>query len=215
MRCNIGASALWLGLIVALAVSPAVATEYVPTWFGDPDTTFQKWTFDDNTNNPVYADLFSNPGGLAEAYITPAGGQDWIPVYGGEDGIWPMSGFGDWTIPNIQVMDKWILIGGRWRPTPPYYDPWIPQPWFEVKLDSGVFEPYTASLIQNEDLGTGWYDVAFMVEIHNSTPFTAETIRFGGDIYIDTVRIDTASIPEPTSLGLLALGGLALLRRKS
>ena len=36
----------------------------------------------------------------------------------------------------------------------------------------------------------------------------------GGDVFVDQLVVDTICIPEPATMSLLALGGLALLRRK-
>lgn len=36
----------------------------------------------------------------------------------------------------------------------------------------------------------------------------------GGDIQLDNLRVDVSAVPEPSSIALLGLGGLALLRRR-
>ena len=41
-----------------------------------------------------------------------------------------------------------------------------------------------------------------------------EMFTIGGNIDVDGIIVDTWCIPEPATLGLLLLGGLAMLRRR-
>ena len=41
-----------------------------------------------------------------------------------------------------------------------------------------------------------------------------EIVRIDGAVMVDEIVIDTICIPEPASLALLGLGGLALMRRR-
>ena len=204
--------ASWAFLMATLA-APAFAAEYVPVWTGQPGTTMQKWTFDTD-DNPVVADISDNIYGLAELNITPADGAHWLSADYGQYGVWPLSGYFNCSIANIHVMDKEILIGGRWRPEPiDPVDPWLPRPIFEIQLDDGDFQAYDAELVHNEPVGQ-WYDVAFKININSDTPFQQETIKVSGDMNISTLRIDTFAIPEPLTVILLACGALAQLRRR-
>ena len=205
---------LWTVVVVILIVGPVMALEYVPTWAGQANTTYQKWTFG-NGANPIGADDADNPYGLSQVTVTPAPGGSWIPIDQGELGVWPLSGHFTCPIFNIAVMDKELLIGGRWRPIDPEPgDPWMPRPIFHIGLDDGPLELHTADLVYNDQVSAQWYDVAFKVTIDSAVPFSKETIKVAGDFNMSTLRIDTLAIPEPVTMSLLALGGLALLRRR-
>jgi hypothetical protein len=56
------------------------------------------------------------------------------------------------------------------------------------------------------------YRDVFHIDIHPNPPW--EIIHILGDVDIDSVVIDTWCVPEPASMGLLALGSLLLRRRR-
>ena len=68
-----------------------------------------------------------------------------------------------------------------------------------IKLDPGIPE-------------SGWYESTYTWEIYPN-PFD-EWFTIAGDILVDEIVIDTWCIPEPATLALLLIGGLALLRRR-
>ena len=61
-------------------------------------------------------------------------------------------------------------------------------------------------------LGDGWFHEVSRVDLFPNPD--AEIVKIGGGIMIRELVIDTRCIPEPATLSLLALGGLAILRRR-
>jgi len=54
-----------------------------------------------------------------------------------------------------------------------------------------------------------WEDFSF-----SFTGFAGQPLPSGGGVFIDSIYVGTHCIPEPATLGLLAFGGVALLRRR-
>jgi hypothetical protein len=197
---------------VVLVACPAWADNiYPPAWRGQPGTTFEQWEF--STSNPITPpDIMSNPYGLPSAHAWPGTSQNWVDLWGGRQGMWPLSGTIEITIPN--------------RPEPlPYKDIWVQLTWARQvqsstpvvwEMNSGVH----ASVVHDTILGpTGyptpnewWYHTVF--QIHLQPNPSSEVVKIDGTLVVDQVVIDTICAPEPASLGLLLIGGVALLRRR-
>jgi hypothetical protein len=206
-------SSVTLSVILVLGgLAPALADDLnPPPWRGEPGTTFQQWVFSDSNPTPP-PDLVDNPYGVPGAQVWPGTGQDWFDVWGGRQGVWPLSGAMEFYIPNAPPPNE-------------YKDIWIQLTWAQQVTTS---EPIlssdpagTVELLDQVDIGpTGepapaganWWHSTFNIRIYPNPDF--ETIRIDGTVMVDQVVIDTICAPEPASLGLLALGGLALLRRR-
>lgn len=196
------------GVCLVCAVGGAWADDLnPPPWRGMPGTTFQQWEF--LTPNPMpLPDLVINPYGQDEAQVWPGTGQQWWDIWGGQQGVWPLSGAMEFYIPNQPITND-------------YKDVWIQITWAKQAF---VSEPVLSStpggavsLLSQVDIGpTGepppaganWWHSTYLIHIEPNPNF--ETIRIDGTIMVDEVVIDTICIPEPAGLGLLALGTLVL-----
>ncbi len=204
--------------VIGMLALPALADDIQPpSWRGEWSTTSQIWEFDDPAlpGWPILPDGPA-PGGndpLPSTHVVISLFEDYIetdPSGSGRYGIWPLSGYIDVVVDNHQPPNefKWV---------------WVQLTWSELEPGSGA-EPFLFNLwpapllgdgpriVATEDLGFGWYETTYEWFLRPNPP--DEYFTIGGDIYVDELVIDTWCIPEPATLSLLALGGLALLRKK-
>jgi hypothetical protein len=201
-------------LVVGLAISPAATFAddlNPPPWRGWAATTYQEWEFSNDNPTPA-PDYQNNPYGAPGAHAWPGTGQAWWNVWGGRQGVWPLSGAMEFYIPNNPVQndykDIWVQIT------------WAKQAFVSTPILSSL-PGGTVQLLNQVDIGpTGepppaganWWHSTYNIRIYPNPNF--ETIRIDGTIMVDQVVIDTICIPEPASLVTLAMGVLILLRRR-
>ena len=201
--------------IVCVSVASAIPAQ---VWWsrGDPNTTWQEWTFD-GSDNPAAPESFFNPYGEPEAKLsTPEVPPDyfgWLTQMDGRQGVWtgePLDIKLD--IPNRPNLED-------------YKEVWLeavfqrdlthitvtPSP----TMDSYVNEVYRdISVIQSDPqwylLTVGWYIEPNPLKERICIRITGTGGR------LDRVGVDTYCIPEPATVGLLGLGAgmLAVLRRR-
>ena len=205
-------SIILAAILVSVGFSGVFADDlYPPLWRGDPGSTFQMWEFLTPDPNAV-PDVWDNIYGMPIAEVTPGTGQEWWDIYGDRQGVWPLSGTIEVPINNqpLPLPYKDILVQLTWSQQ---VSTSIPVVW---DLVSGV----QGTLVNEIDLGpTGepygdgtWYHSTYLIHLEPNPDF--EIVKIDGTIMVDELVIDTICFPEPASLGLLALGGLAMLRRR-
>ncbi len=200
---------LVLALSLLVCAIAAMADDlYPPEWRGAPGSTYQEWRFltSDDTPDP---DLVYNPYGTPTAQVWPGTGQQWWAMWGGREGVWPLSGAAEFYIPN--------------RPEPgPYKEIWLQLTWAKQAFASvpviSTIPNGTIELLREIDLGptnepppagANWWHSTYRILIYPNPDF--ETIRIDGTIMIDQVVIDTICIPEPASIAGLSIGLAGLL----
>jgi hypothetical protein len=175
---------------------------YPPPWLrGQPNTTYQDWTFATGAN-PVAPDLgVFNPYGNPTATIY---GATWSAFYDNHVGVWTF-GFGtnsmNFHIPNAPVAN-------------PEKEVWTQITWQSVYGDSPFVSVggRAASLVLSTPVGNGsWLQNVYETVL----PFnpTSEDVIIAGfsPMNFGQVVIDTICIPEPSSLALWAVGAAALM----
>jgi hypothetical protein len=205
---------LTLKTVAAVAVllagsSPAFADDLnPPPWArGGPGTTFQQWEFSGPSPTPP-PDVVNNPYGMPSLHAYPGTNQFWVDLWGGHQGMWPLSGTVEVDIPN--------------RPQPfPYKDIWVQLTWAKQVPSStpvvwdflhGVY----GSLVNEIVLGpapTGfWYHSTFLIHLEPNP--ASEIVKIDGTVVLDELVIDTICAPEPATIALLGFAALAILRRR-
>ena len=186
-------------LVILTAGSAALAT-----------TTTQIWYFGTDQVMPV-PDVVDNAYGIPQLKVDKGSGTGWQSAAGGRTGIWSLSGEIDVLIPNYQVQNpyKEITIDLTWAPG--RVDPFLPdQPL--VGVSAIPMDKMTMSVVNDPIAGTIWTQSIYSIVIWPNPP--REWIAIKGDILVDQLNIKTTCVPEPATMGLLSLGGLALLRSR-
>jgi hypothetical protein len=201
---------------------PALVSAHIifePPWVSSDGTTFQEWSFDDNSN-PALPEFKSNPYGGASAAITvgelSAGWQESLLGLGTQTGFWSLG------------IDGSIVLEIDNRPEPlPYKEIWLQVTYYK----SDISQAPTVSMIPGatflggetvlvEDAGgipgDGWY-LDFSKWRMEPNPPHEKIVLTGSldyDTVIDQIVVHTICIPEPVSLAFLAFGSLVFLRKR-
>jgi len=224
-------SKLWRWSLCALALMAITATAMAedldpPWWRGKISTTSQVWEFmtpqqpgqDVRPDGPA-------PGGqpfLASTHIIwdpgDAPRQRWLetdmPIDDIGVGVLPLSGWIDVVVDNHDPKpenEKWLWVQLTWRPQ--YLDG--AQPGFDnfnPPLPAGMGVKIEQSTPLDPGGTSGWMHTTYSWKLDLNPP--DEAFRIFGDINVDELVIDTWCIPEPATMSLLALAGLALIGRK-
>lgn len=215
-----------MSIVLLFVGQIALAEDLQPPWWrGQPSTTLQYWEFLTLQPNPIAPD---GPGPLDEGppYTTgylpstqlsvyPGPGMDWSYDDPSDPlspfkGIWPLSGEIHVTVDNHwEPREKkivWIQI--TWRPQSetekPLFRDFDPLPELEPQIVEEI------DLGWPHDHWCHWRETTYMWEIYPNPPWEMFTIY--GTIDVAEIVIDTWCIPEPATISLLMLGGLALVR---
>lgn len=176
---------------------------YPPPWRGLPGTTYQLWTFPNSAPAPL-PDVAYNQYGVPSAQVWPGTGQVWWDVWGGRQGVWPLSGAIELYIPNRPFegayKDIWIQLT------------WAKQAFASVPILSTMPQG-SVELLRQVDIGptnepppagANWWHSTYNIRIYPNPSF--ETIRIDGTIMVDQIVVDTICIPEPGSLAAMLTG---------
>jgi hypothetical protein len=167
-----------------------------------PQTTFQDWTFDSSTRAGFVAASWYNLSGTPTATIT---GGSWLDHLDQRSGVWALpSGTSsiDLTIPDNppsgSLKDVWAQI--TWEST----DGGVPV----VTVDGTVAAPEIVALSRESGSGN-WMQYTYQTAGFTGTGIdTVDITTTTGTINVGEIVIDT--IPEPSSLALLAVGAIGL-----
>jgi hypothetical protein len=189
--------ALVFGGLVATAVADDL---YPPWWRGSPGTTSQMWQF--LTPDPVPPPDGPAPGGLPPLPSTHVSviAHPWVDYdpASGREGIWPLAD-GDSisvTVDNFpqQNPEKWMHVQLTWiGASTPVLSGFSPLPGTPISESTSL-------------LADGWKQTVWDWKVFPNPP--DESFVINGSARIDQLVIDTACVPEPSTLVLLAAGVL-------
>jgi len=203
-----------------LGAAPALADDlFAPAWRGDDNTVLAEWdTWDGfSTTDPFYPDDWhSIPAGLpspdAMAYDT----AEYLSVHEGRDDVVKIDGFLqlDFLMPNFvgqELTETWIQL--TYLATEPA------EVDFLIDTDPYSDDINGPQLMDAFDHGDGWVTEAYLYTILPSPESALFALDFSSasgaaPVYLDQVVFDSVAVPEPVSALILALGGVAVLRRR-
>jgi hypothetical protein len=179
-----------------------------PPWARfQPNTTFQNWDFNTSANPlPPDAGAYYNPNGMPIATIT---GGTWLANFDQISGVWQLGASSsiDLNIPNTPFNpnnEKIVWTQITWEAI----NTGDPAP--VVMVNGIASDPVTSYQVGNGD----WMQSYYLTTLAFNP--SSEDVIITGSYYVTEMVVDTIC-PEPSTFGLLALGGLALAayRRRS
>lgn len=203
MKAKTKLAILCLSFVLAFAAQSSLAV------VSDAGRTYQQWSFSDDNKQPD-ADVDDNPYGKPLIDVDTT--FDWMQSDpgSGRDGIWPVTRELDIFLPNSQQPNpvKFIWIEMTWSPEIDYSSPFLPK---EPSVSVVPFEQMQMTRT-DQILDNGWITSYFNIVIWPNP--ASEWIGIKGNFLVDSISIETLCIPEPATLALFGIGGLAALIRK-
>jgi hypothetical protein len=218
-RCAITAVVL-VGL---LQVSAFAFIDTAPSWrdAANDSTTLSIWTFGGTAKEGISPDAGSyNDYGTAGddwyANVMPSPEEDeWIAMESGAYGVWALSGTLYAVIPNTDVTgpgtSKTMQVQLVWKPQDGFTmtDAGVSM---AVEDDNWTLRKFAVTDAQSVTLSNGWYQSIWTIDWIPNPAIESFTIT--GNIYVDSLIVDTICIPEPATLTIMGLGLAAMLRTR-
>jgi len=205
-------SVVILAVVVAvLLCSSAWADDYnPPSWRGEDNTTFAEWGFADATNPSAPDAGWVNPFGAPTLEVMgDMPYTQWKADDLGHQGVWKFEDYIQIEIPNYDTEN-------------PMKEVWVQITYQADSIGQGIPLEITATpglqsvtLVDQAQVDTFYYNETYSVILEPNPSF--ETIFVSPrncTTYVDQIVIDTICVPEPTTICLLGLGALAMLRRR-
>ncbi|MDP6044373.1 MAG: PEP-CTERM sorting domain-containing protein [Phycisphaerae bacterium] len=209
--------AICLISVTALLAGDALGDDFAPPpWVrGDPLTTATEWEFLTDANSHTISDgntVTTVEGGFGPATVSISGAPGNEPVWSIGDGD------GKWTASLNGPMDMLFEIG-NWEDLEPVK-------YLRIQVTYGGSAPSISSIsaahqtvapVVITPTGTTNFSttqILFEYEMNPNPFFEIFIMETPPGSSINQVVVDTISTPEPATLSLLGLGGLAVLRRR-
>jgi hypothetical protein len=203
--------------VTALLATNAIADDFAPPpWVrGSPLTTAAEWEFLTDANS------HTGPDGNTVATVEGGFGTPTVSIYGGGLGVIPIWSLGDGDGQWAGAPTDTIFMGfeiGNWADTEPVkymriqvtYSGAIPS----ISSISAIHQ--TAPSVTVVPSGITPFsptEILFEYEMYPNPFFEVFELTIPGGGSVDQIVVDTISMPEPATMSMLTLGGLAILRR--